>query len=230
MTLVIGQTSNQPLIAWDWIGRNLAEIGDRVVEHLVLTAIAVGIGFVISAGLSLIALRWRWTYSPITGVTGLLYTIPSLALFTFLVPFTGLSLLTAQIGLVSYTLLILVRNIVTGITEVPDDVLEAADAMGYTARDRFFRIEVPLALPVIITGVRLATVTVIGLVTVTSLIGLGGLGYFILRGLQTFSSPIGTTQIFVGTVLSIALAVIADLALVGLERLLTPWRNGKVAP
>lgn len=230
MILVVGQTPNQPLIVWDWIGRNLSQIGDRVVEHLVLTAIAVVVGFVISVGLSLIALRWRWTYPPITGLTGLLYTIPSLALFTFLVPFTGLSVLSAQIGLVSYTLLILVRNMVTGVSEVPDDVLEAADAMGYTAREKFFRIEVPLALPVIITGVRLATVTVIGLVTVTSLIGLGGLGYFILRGLQTFSSPIGTTQIFVGTVLSIALAIIADLALVWLERLLTPWRDGKVAP
>lgn len=223
-----GQVSNQPLIVWAWIGRNLSNIWDRTVEHIVLTAIAMGIGIIISVGLSLIALRWRRSYPPITWVTGLLYTIPSLALFTFLVPFTGLSFLSAEIGLVSYTLLILVRNMVTGIDEVPAEVLEAADAMGYTRRGRFFKVEVPLALPVIITGVRLATVTIIGLVTITSLIGLGGLGYFILRGLQTFSSPIGTTQIFVGTVLSIALAMVADLSLVGVERILTPWRDRRV--
>lgn len=224
----VAQTSNQPLIVWDWIGRNLTNIWDRTVEHIVLTVIAVGIGVLISAGLSLIALRWRRSYSPITWVAGLLYTIPSLALFTFFVPFTGLSVLTAEIGLVSYTLLILVRNMVTGIVEVPSEVLEAADAMGYSRRGRFLRIELPLALPVIITGIRLATVTIIGLVTITSLIGLGGLGYFINRGLQTFSSPIGTTQIFVGTVLSIALAVTADLSLVGVERILTPWRTRRI--
>lgn len=220
--------SDQPLIVWDWVGRNLDVIWSRTVQHVVLTAVAVGVGILVAAALSLIAIRWRRTYAPITWVTGLLYTIPSLALFTFLVPVTGLSMLTAEIGLVSYTLLILVRNMVTGLDEVPAHVLDAADGMGYTARDRFWKVELPLALPVIINGVRLATVTVIGLVTVTSLIGLGGLGFFILRGLQTFSSPIGTTQIFIGTALSVALAVAADLSLVGLERALTPWRNRKV--
>jgi osmoprotectant transport system permease protein len=222
---VVAQSADQPLIVWDWIGRNLGTILDKTIEHVVLTFIAVGIGVAISVGLSLVALRWRSTYPPITWLTGVLYTIPSLALFTFLVPVTGLSTLTAEIGLVSYTLLILIRNMVTGIDEVPADVLDAADGMGYTSRSRFWRIEVPLALPVILNGVRLATVTVIGLVTVTSLIGLGGLGYFILRGLQTFSSPIGTTQIFVGTILSIVLAVSADVLLVGLERAITPWRS-----
>ena len=113
---------------------------------------------------------------------------------------------------------------------MPPEVLEAADGMGYTARSRFLRIEIPLALPVIINGIRLATVTVIGLVTVASLIGHGGLGFYILRGLNTFSSPIGTTQIFVGTVLSIALAVIADLSLVALERAVSPWKRVKVSP
>jgi len=222
---VVAQSADQPLIVWDWIGRNLGTILDKTIEHVVLTFIAVGIGVAISVGLSLVALRWRSTYPPITWLTGVLYTIPSLALFTFLVPVTGLSTLTAEIGLVSYTLLILIRNMVTGIDEVPADVLDAADGMGYTSRSRFWRIEVPLALPVILNGVRLATVTVIGLVTVTSLIGLGGLGYFILRGLQTFSSPIGTTQIFVGTILSIVLAVSADALLGGLERTITPWRS-----
>lgn len=217
------------IFQWSWVQRNLDAIWDRTLEHVYLTAVAIGVGFVISLGLSLVALRWRRAYQPITLVTGLLYTIPSLALFAFLVPVTGLSVLTAEIGLVSYTLLILIRNMVTGINEIPSDVIESADGMGYTRSRRFWEIEVPLAMPVIITGIRIATVTVIGLVTVTSLIGLGGLGFFILRGLQTFSSPIGTTQIIVGTALSVFLAVAADLSLSGIQRLLTPWASRKVA-
>lgn len=214
---------------WDWVVNNLDAVGHRTVEHIVLTVIAIGVGLAISLVLSVVALRWRRTYQPITWTTGLLYTVPSLALFAFLVPITGLSFLTAEIGLVSYTLLILIRNIVTGIDTVPADVLESASGMGYTSVRRFWAIELPLAIPVIITGIRIATVTVIGLVTVTSLIGLGGLGFFILRGLQTFSSPIGTTQIIVGTVLSVVLAVGADLSLAGIQRLLTPWAGRGVA-
>lgn len=228
--MILAQSSSKPIIVWDWIWRNLDDIWAHTFEHIVLTLVAVGVGIVVSILLSLVALRWRFIYGPITWTTGILYTIPSLALFVVLVPVTGLSVLTAEIGLVSYTLLILVRNIVTGIDGVPSEVLDAADGMGYTARARFLRIEIPLALPVIINGIRLATVTVIGLVTVAALIGHGGLGFYILRGLNTFSSPIGTTQIFVGTVLSIALAVIADLALVGLERAVSPWKRVKAAP
>lgn len=208
---------------WDWVANNLDAIWDRTIEHVLLTVIAIFFGILISLGLSLVSIRWRRTYQPITWATGIMYTIPSLALFAFLVPITGLTITTAEIGLISYTLLILIRNMVTGIDEVPPDVIESASGMGYTRRKRFVAIEVPLALPVIITGVRIATVTVIGLVTVTSLIGLGGLGFFILRGLQNFSSPIGTTQIIVGTALSVLLAVVADLSLAGLERALTPW-------
>ena len=191
---------------------HLDDIWDRTVEHLMLTAIAVVIGMLISLALSVVALRYRWTYSPITWVTGILYTIPSLALFAFLVPITGLSVLTAEIGLVSYTLLILIRNTVAGI-----------DGVGYTNRGLFFSVELPLALPVIIAGIRIAAVTTIGLVTVTALIGQGGLGFFILRGLNLFYSPIGTTQIVVGTVVSVALAVAVDLTLVGIQHLATPW-------
>jgi osmoprotectant transport system permease protein len=228
--ILVGQSSSKPLIVWDWIWRNLDGIWAHTLEHIYLTVVAVGFGIVISILLALIALRWRSTYGTIISTTGILYTIPSLALFVVLVPITGLSVLTAEIGLVSYTLLILVRNIVTGIDGVPREVLDAADGMGYTPRSRFLRIEIPLALPVIINGIRLATVTIIGLVTVASLIGHGGLGFYILRGLSTFSSPIGTTQIFVGTVLSIVLAVVADLSLVALERAVSPWKRVKVSP
>lgn len=227
---IFAQSTSKPIIVWDWIWRNLDGIWAHTVEHIYLTVIAIVVGIIISIVLALIALKWRFIYGPITGTTGILYTIPSLALFVVLVPITGLSVLTAEIGLVSYTLLILVRNMVTGIDGVPPDVLDAADGMGYTARSRFMHIEIPLALPVIINGIRLATVTIIGLVTVASLIGHGGLGFYILRGLNNFSSPIGTTQIFVGTVLSIALAVIADLSLVGLERAVSPWKRAKESP
>jgi osmoprotectant transport system permease protein len=225
--VILAQT-DEPFVRWDWIGRNLDELWTATQEHLILTVIAVGVGFVISLALSIVALRWRKTYTPITWVTGLLYTIPSLALFAFLVPITGLTKLTAEIGLVSYTLLILIRNIVAGIDGVPAAVLEAARGMGYTPRRMFLDIQLPLALPVIIAGIRIATVTTIGLVTITALIGEGGLGFFILRGLQFFSA-IGTTQILAGTVLSVALAVAADLALLGLERLLTPWARRRAA-
>ncbi|MCP4308189.1 MAG: ABC transporter permease [bacterium] len=211
---------------WDWIGRNLDDLWAATQEHIILTAIAVGVGLVISLLLSIVALRWRKTYGPITWVTGVLYTIPSLALFAFLVPITGLSILTAEIGLISYTLLILIRNIVAGIDGVPESVLEAARGMGYTKRRMFFDIQLPLAMPVIIAGVRIATVTTIGLVTITALIGQGGLGFFILRGMQFFSA-IGTTQILAGTVLSVLLAVVADLGLLGLEKVLTPWSRSK---
>jgi osmoprotectant transport system permease protein len=220
--MIVAQT-DQPFIRWDWIGRNLDNLWARTQEHIVLTVIAVGVGLILSLALSLVALRWRKAYAPITWVAGVLYSIPSLALFAFLVPITHLTVLTAEIGLVSYTLLILIRNIVAGIDGVPESVLEAARGMGYTERRLFTDIQLPLALPVIIAGVRIATVTTIGLVTVTALIGQGGLGWFILRGLQLFFSAIGTTQILAGTVLSVALAVVADLTLLGLEKLLTPW-------
>jgi osmoprotectant transport system permease protein len=209
----------EPLVRFEWIVANLGLIGERLWEHIVLTLIAVGIGLAISFGLSLL-IRWNSRlYLPITSVAGVLYTIPSLALFAMLVPVTGLSLLTAEIGLVSYTLLILTRNIVGGLQSVPADAREAALGMGYTSRQVLLRVELPLALPIIIAGVRVATVTTIGLVTVTALIGQGGLGQFILQGIQRFFY----TPLVVGAVLSIGLAVAADAALVGLQRLAAPW-------
>jgi osmoprotectant transport system permease protein len=213
-----------PLIDWAWIGRNMDQIIDRTWEHIGLTAVSVGLGLVISVGLAIVALRWRWTYSPITWVTGLLYTIPSLALFALLVPVVGLNATNAVIALTSYTLLIIIRNLVAGIDGVPSSVIEAADGMGYTPQARFWKMEVPLALPAIVAGLRIATVTTVGLVTVTAVLGLGGYGFFILRGLNTFF----WTQILVGVVLSVALATLLDVGFVWLERLLSPWaRRGR---
>lgn len=212
-------TAGEPLIRWDWIASHVPQIAERLGEHLVLTGIAIGFGLIIASGLSFVALRRPWSFQPITWVTGTMYTIPSLGLFALLIPFTGLSVVTAEIGLVSYTLLILVRNIVTGIRSVPSEIREAAIAMGYTGSGLLLRVEMPLALPAIVAGLRIATVTTVGLVTVTAIIGLGGLGGLIYDGyILGFATPL-----IVGAVLSLALAILADAGLAVLQRGVTPW-------
>ena len=218
----------RPLIDWDWIATHLDDLWALTVEHITLTAIAVSVGFLLSFLLALAVVRWRGAYGPITAVAGILYTIPSLALFAALVPITGLTATSALIALVSYTLLILVRNIVTGIDGVPVDARDAADGMGFTGAGRLWRVDLPLATPVIVAGLRIATVTTIGLVTVSALIGQGGLGQLINEGLQT-SFP---TKTITGAVLSVLLAVVADLCFVVLARRLTPWSRARtvVAP
>jgi osmoprotectant transport system permease protein len=185
----------------------------------------VAVGFVIAFGLSLLVVRYRRLYGLVTGISGVLYTIPSLAMFAILVPITGLSLLTAEIPLILYTLLIFIRNIVAGFQTVPRDVIEAADGMGFTRVRRLRTIELPLSVPLIITGVRLASVSTIGLVMIVSLIGdnFGGLGLFIKEGIQTFFP----TKVYVGSVLSLVLAFGADAAFVALERALTPWARAR---
>jgi osmoprotectant transport system permease protein len=208
-----------PWVRWDWVSSHGDVIYAATRQHVELTAIALAVGLVLSFPLALLARRWRWLQSPILSVTGIMYTIPSLALFAMLVPWTGLSRTTSEIGLVSYTLLILVRNILVGLEGVPPDVRESARGMGFSPGRQFLRIELPLALPVILAGVRIATVTTIGLVTVTALIGQGGLGQLILDGLiRDFRTPL-----VVGSALSVVLAVVADGFLAGLQRVLTPW-------
>jgi osmoprotectant transport system permease protein len=181
--------------------------------------VAVGIGFAISFPLALFAYRHRRFLGPITALSGILYTIPSLALFAALVPFTGLSFVTAEIGLVSYTLLILTRHIVAGLDGVPRDIDEAAEGMGYGLYGRLVRVDLPLAIPLIIAGLRVATVTTIGLVMVTALIGEGGLGQLMLRGFNFRNY----TAVYVGAIVTVGLAVVADLALLTIGRLATPW-------
>jgi osmoprotectant transport system permease protein len=205
---------------WEWVGEHLDLIGEQVGEHLWLTFLAVGFGLVLSFPLSIYAHRHPRTYAPITWVTGLLYTIPSLALFALLVPFTGLSTLTAEIGLVSYTLLILIRNTVSGLAALPDDVKESARGMGLTDRQILWRVELPLSIPVVIAGIRIAVVTTIGLVTVTALIGQGGLGALMLGGFRRLYPQI---VILIAVALSVLLAVAADQLLLGAQRLFTPW-------
>ena len=215
--------NDRPLIDWDWIATHLDDLWALTLEHIGLTVIAVSVGFALSFLLSLAIVRWRGAYGPVTTVAGIMYTIPSLALFAALVPITGLTATSALIALVSYTILILVRNIVTGIDGVPDDARDAADGMGFTRRGRLWRVDLPLASPVIVAGLRIATVTTIGLVTVSALIGQGGLGKLINEGLRR-SFP---TMTITGAVLSVILAVIADIAFVLALRAMTPWSRAR---
>lgn len=219
--------ATNPVIRWEWVFKRSStpsELRGLTVEHLKLTALPVAAGLVLSAALAAVALRFRWTFAPITAVAGFLYTIPSLALFAvltvYLSPFQA-----AVVALTSYTLLILVRNIVAGIDGVPEAVLSAADGMGMSRRRRLVTVELPLALPVIMAGVRVATVTTIGLVAITGAIQLGGFGFLIFDGYNTQFF----TKITVGATLSVVLAIALDLAIRRVERALTPWSQRRVA-
>ncbi|HUP82724.1 MAG TPA: ABC transporter permease [Candidatus Limnocylindria bacterium] len=208
----------------DWMAAHLDDLAYRTLQHIELAAIAVGVGLLISFALAVLAVRRRATYGPILAATDILYTIPSLALFVIFVTVTGISLLTVEIPLVLYTLVIYVRNIAAGFDSIPRDVLEAANGLGFTATQRLWRVEVPLAVPLILAGVRLATVSTIALVTVTSILGdgFGGLGFFILEGYKR-SFP---TELYFGAIPSVLLALLADLALARLQRRITPWQTG----
>lgn len=219
--MIAAVLAQQPLIDQDWVVRNLDRIWEQTVQHLLLTGIPVGAGLLISLVLAALALRYRRAYEPIAGIGSVLYTIPSLAAFALLVPFFGFSATTAIVALTTYTILIFVRNIVTGLEGVPAEVKDAAVGMGYRRWRLFWEIELPIATPVIIAGMRIATVTVVGLVTVSALIGLGGLGRFILEGLRR--SIMLPSAILVGTIFSVVLAAVLDLALLTLQRVLTPW-------
>jgi len=210
-------------LRWSWVLNNTELILDKLLQHIQLTGLALVLGFLIAFPLALAAIRWPRMYGPSLGLTGVLFTVPSLALFILLIPFTGLSIATSLVGLTIYTLLILFRNIVAGLDGVPREVSEAAKAMGYSRVHRLFTIELPVALPVIMAGIRIAAVTTVGLVTVTALIGQGGLGQLFITGFTLhFMTPLA-----VGFVLSIALAVVIDLFLVGVLWVLTPWRRGR---
>jgi osmoprotectant transport system permease protein len=215
------------MIDWAWIADHLDELADRTLQHFVFAAIAVSMGFALSLGLAIVALRRARLRFALVTASSIVYTIPSLAMFAALVPITGLSIVTAEVPLVLYTLLIFMRNILAGFDSVAPDVIEAADAMGYSGRERLVRVELPLALPLVIAGVRLASVSTVGLVTVSGILGdrFGGLGFFIFEG-YLHSFP---TEILLGAVPSIVLAVAIDLVLVAVQRRLTPWARSTPA-
>jgi osmoprotectant transport system permease protein len=204
----------QPWIDWTWLSHHIPYVLAALQEHVTLTLVALGGGLVIALPLGVLAHRRARLRVLALTAFGAFYTIPSIALFALLIPYTGLTGTTAEIPLIGYNVLILVRNVL-----VPPDVLDAANGMGYRPLARLARIEIPLALPAIFAGLRVATVSTIGIVTITAVIGLGGLGQLILRGLiETFYSPL-----VVATVLCIVLALVADLLLAGIQRLAVPW-------
>jgi len=212
-----------PWVNWDWLSTHIPYVLAAVQQHVILTLIAVGAGLVISLPLGVTAHRYSGLRFPVLTVFGIFYTIPSLALFALLIPYTGLGTTSAEIPLIGYNVLILVRNILVGLDAVPPDVLDAADGMGYRRFARMIRVELPLALPSIFAGLRVATVSTIGIVTITAVIGLGGLGQLILRGLiESFHTPL-----VVATVLSIVLALFADLLIAGAQRLAVPWARSE---
>jgi osmoprotectant transport system permease protein len=210
---------------WDWFSAHWSSIfGPALVQHLLLTVIALVVGFVLSLALALLAHRVRWLNSPIALVAGFLFTIPSLALFQLLVPITGLNRLTAEVALVSYTIYILFRNMVVGLNDVPAEVREAAEGMGLTRRQVLWKVELPLAVPAIIAGVRVASVTVISLATIAATIIDDGLGQPIFDAIQR---GVFKTEFLAAAVLAIALAFIADGLFVLLQRVLTPWASAR---
>ena len=209
----------EPWVDWTWVSAHVPVILGYLEQHIALTAVALVGGLVIALPLGVAAHRWAGVRAPALGIFGAFYTIPSIALFALLVPYTGISPVTAEVALIGYTVLILLRNVIVGLDNVPADVLDAADGMGYRPLARLLRVELPLALPAILAGVRIATVSTIGIVTIAVVIGLGGLGELIYQGLiESFHTPL-----VVGMVMCVALALVADVGLLALQRLLIPW-------
>ena len=212
-----------PILRWDYLVDQRAAILGAVLEHLQLTLLTVALGLVVASGLATLALRWTRLRPTISATTAALYTVPSVAFFALLVPSTGLSRATALIPLVAYTLVVLVSAILDGLDQVPASVEEAAVAIGLTTRRRVLTVRIPLALPVIINGLRVTSVTTVGLVTLAAIVGQGGLGRLILDGLRrAFWTPLT-----VGAILSIVLALALDAAFVALEHRVTPWSAGR---
>ena len=211
------------LFCWHWFTTNWSSVlWPALRQHVVLTLIAVVIGFAISTALALAAYRYRWVERPVVIVTTILYTIPSLALFELLVPVPGfgLSRTTAEVALVSYTLLILFRNTLTGLREVPAEVRDAAAGVGMGPMQTLLRVDLPLALPAIIAGLRIATVTVVSLATVASIVDNEGLGVPIFNAI---SNGVFKTELIAAGALAVLLALVADGLFVLLQRALTPW-------
>lgn len=217
-------TNTERWFWWDWISRNTELIRTSLWVHIQLSVLAVVAGLVISLPLGVLAQRHRRLLGPVLGFSGVLYTIPSLAAFALLIPFTGGGNLTVLVPLTAYTLVMLIRNVVLGLDAIPAQVTDSAIAMGMSRTRRLLGVELPLAAPAIFAGVRIAMVSTIAMLTIAAIVGLGGLGQLIMVGLNR---PI-RTAVTVGAMLSIALAVVADIGLAGLQRLCTPWvRHGQ---
>jgi osmoprotectant transport system permease protein len=213
---------------WGWVANNLSdEIIPAVIGHIYLSTVSVTIALLISLPTGVAVSRYRKAYPPVTFITGLLFSIPSLAAFALLVTIPGIGLgpNAVIIALVAYSLLVLIRNVVAGMDSVPEETKDAARGMGLTARQILFKVELPLALPVIVAGIRIATVTIIGIATIGAYINGGGLGELIFTGISR-NFP---TRVIVGAVLATLLAILADLLLLAVERYLRPWARTRRA-
>ncbi len=215
-----------PWFTWSYVRDNSGDLQRALIEHVTLTVETIGLSLLIAFPLALLAHRYRWLAGTIVGATGVLYTIPSLALFAFLAPFSlfGLRQRTVLVGLVMYALLVLVRNILAGLEGVPADVREAAQGMGYGRGRMLWRVELPVAAPTIMAGIRVATVSTVALVTVGVIVGYGGLGGLILRG---FQNNFYRAEIVTASLLTIALGLAFDGLLAGATRMVTPWARGR---
>jgi osmoprotectant transport system permease protein len=215
-------SNTQSVFCPSWVTQNWSDtLEPELLQHLELTVIAVACGLVIALAAALIAFRNGWFARGFSGISSILYTIPSLAFFELFVPLTGLGMLTIEIGLTSYTLLVLFRNTLEGLRSAPPEVITAATGIGMTPRQIFFRVNVRLAVPAIFAGLRVATVTTVSLVTIAAYISPLGLGAGILRAIQNSFN----TELIAAGGLAIILALVADGLLVGAERLLTPWQR-----
>ncbi len=216
-----------PWFSSSWVVDNWSVIMPLLEQHVRLTLVSVAIGTLLAFPLTLLARRSRYLAAPVLGLSTLIYTIPSLAMFAFLSPYTGLTERTVIVGLVLYSLVVLVRNFLAGLQAVPDEVREAARGMGYGSARLLFTVEVPLALPSIIAGLRIATVSTIALVTVGVLVGQGGLGQIII--VNGFSANYYRPPIVFGTLACVLLALVADQLLALTERVLSPWNRTRAA-
>lgn len=210
---------------WTWIANNGDRIVDLITNHVVLAVASVAIGFALAFPLAILAHRFRWAYTPLLQVTTVLYTVPSVALFVLLLPWLGLSRANAIAALTIYSLLVLFRNTVAGLNAVPADVVDAANGMGYTPLRRFVAVELPLAVPVIFAGLRIAMVTAIGLAVIASIIGQPTLGRLFIQDAYAASRLSAAT---VGLLAATGLSVALDLILYGVQRALTPWTRQAV--
>lgn len=215
------------LVRWDWVNNNLDDIQQASIEHLQLVGAALGIAIAVSIPAAILVRRNRAAFAVLNTTTGALYTIPSLAMFAFLLSWVGIGFEPAVIALAVYCLQLIIRNTVVGLRSVSAPVQEAARGMGLTRRQILTRVELPLALPAIFAGLRLAAVSTVGIATIAVYIGAGGLGTLIVNdGIQR---GLFVTPIFVGGVIATVMAIVLDLLLVGLERLLTPWQRARAA-
>jgi osmoprotectant transport system permease protein len=202
-----------------WVVDNVDRYVSPTLEHIVLVTSSVAIGFVLAFAMAAISYRRRWLVPPITALTGVLYTIPSLAFFFLLLPITGFGADTAIIALSAYNLQIIYRNIVVGLANVPESSKDAGRGMGMTDRQLFWRVEVPLAVPETVAGLRIAVVSTVAIATLAAFAGGGGLGDEILTDI-TFKTGVLATSVIL-----IAMAVVFDMLLVGAQRVLVPWRK-----